>query len=289
MFRRTFDALRQPRYIALTAVMVLVALGCIGAGTWQIARFELKVHENDALRANDHAAAVPVGSVLPLVGKPAPSADAIRLRTVTATGSYDTAAQRFVRLRSLGSHQGYFVLTPLRTGAGVLLVVRGFVAQLPNGNPPASVAAPPSGRVTVHGRVQAAETHDDQPAGIPADQLQSINPVDQAARLRAPVYDGYVTLEAGSPGTNGVIAIPPPGLSNPAGGAVEPQHFAYIIQWYLFALLALAAPVVMARSEQREQRRDEDAAQTDPAQQPEQPVVLDRAAKLADRYGRAVR
>jgi cytochrome oxidase assembly protein ShyY1 len=302
VLRQTLRALRQPRYVALSVAMVVVAVGCIAAGTWQIARFDQKVRENDALRANDHAAAVAVGDVLPLVGAGSPDADSIRLRTVTATGRYDVPAQRFVRLRNVGGHEGFYVLTPLHTSGGVLLVVRGFVAQQSSGNPPASVTAPPSGSVTLHGRVQAAESGADQPAGIPAGQLRTVNPASQAARLGAPVYDGYITLVAGTPGTSGLTAIPAPSLSNPAGGAVEPQHFAYIIQWYLFALLALAAPVVMARAEQRERRRDDGVVSVEPADvvaqgEPATPEPASaeqtdrdrRAAKLADRYGRAVR
>jgi cytochrome oxidase assembly protein ShyY1 len=294
VFRRTLATVRQPRYVALSVTMIVVALGCIAAGTWQIARFEQKVHENDALRANAHAPAAVVDRVLPLVGATAPSADAVRFRAVTATGRFEAAAQRFVRLRSVGGREGFYVLTPLRTSAAVLLVVRGFVAQQSDGGPPPSVAPPPAGAVTVRGRAQAGESGTAEPAGIPAGQLRTINPADQAGRLGGPVYNGYVTLDAGASGTRGLTAIPAPSLSNPAGGAVEPQHFAYIIQWYLFALLALAAPVVMARAEQREQHQDDqahadiatDAVPTDHAEQTESER---RAAKLADRYGRTAR
>ena len=127
--------LRQPRYAALSALMAVVALACIGAGTWQIVRFEQKVHANDALTAAAHKPAVPVAQVLPLVGAPAPAADAVRFRTVIATGRYDPAHQGLVRLRSVNGVQGYYVLTPLRTTRATLLVVRGFVAQRGDGSP----------------------------------------------------------------------------------------------------------------------------------------------------------
>src|SRR6185436_4318639 len=65
----------------------------------------------------------------------------------------------------------------------------------------------------------------------------SINASEQSSRLGEQVYDGYVELSAGQPGTSGLVAIPEPDLSNPAGGAAEPQHLAYVIQWYLFAAL----------------------------------------------------
>jgi cytochrome oxidase assembly protein ShyY1 len=291
VLRTTLATLRQPRYAALSAVMVLVAIGCVGAGTWQIVRFDDKVRANDALTGNAHDAPVAVRDLLPVVGRGrAPGVDDIRYRTVTATGRYDAAHQALVRLQTVNDRQGYYVLTPLTTTSGTeLLVVRGFVAERSQGSPPASIAAPPTGLVTVRARAQPGETRHDSPGGLPADQLVSINPVDQAARLRAPVYDGYAELEKGQPGAAGLTAAPAPDLSNPAGGAVEPQHFAYIIQWYLFAVLALAAPLAMARAERREQQA---GADPDPDEAPAATHEVSdderRAAKLADRYGRPV-
>jgi hypothetical protein len=84
-------------------------------------------------------------------------------------------------------------------------------------------------------------------------------------------------LTSGQPGTSGVTVLPDPDLSNPAGGAYEWQHFAYIIQWYLFALLALAAPFAISRTEVR------DAQQRflgiDPASEE---LGLERGAEHAD-------
>lgn len=306
--RANLRALREPRYAALSALMAVVALACIGAGTWQIIRFEQKVHANDVLTANAHAAPAPVGDVLPLTTQPAPSTDAVRYRPVTASGHYDPAHQGLVRLRSVNGTNGFYVLTPLVTKHAVLLVARGFVAQQADGSPPAKVAAPPAGTVSVSGRVQTGESQADLPSGIPAGQLRSINPSDQAQRLRRPVYNGSIELLAGQPGTHGLTPIPAPGLSNPAGGAIEPQHFAYIIQWYLFAMLAVAAPFAMMRADRRERHRTDEheliprAADAEPEMpatpqdvtRPEPPVMAQlseaerRAAKLADRYGRPV-
>ena len=85
------------------------------------------------------------------------------------------------------------------------------------------------------------------------------------------------------PRASGLTTIPDPDLSNPAGGAVEPQHAAYVIQWYLFALLALAAAPVMARAESRHPEPEVDID--------EQPVRDEartaHAARMIDRYGGA--
>ena len=292
--------LRQPRYARFFAVMLVVAIVCIGAGTWQILRFDEKVHDNDALTRNARIAAAPVASVLPLVGSPAPSRDAVRYRTVTATGTYRADEQVLVRLRSIaggdddsndsGGKQGFYVLTPFATEKAMLLVVRGFVAAQPDGDAPATVTAPPRATVTVRARVETAESGTERPKGIPAGQVSKISPTAQAARLGTSVYNGYVELLARQPGTAGLTALPAPDLSNPAGGAVEPQHFAYIIQWYLFAALALAAPFAMARAERREheQDRDDEDPFARPAPVAPEPISDDerRAAKIADRYGR---
>jgi cytochrome oxidase assembly protein ShyY1 len=285
--------LRQPRYATLSALMLIVAIGCVGAGTWQIARFQEKLHANDALRANAHVRPVAVGQVLPLVGTGrGPSEDGVEFRAVTVTGRYDAAAETLVRSRTVGERTGFLVLTPLRASAGTLLVVRGFIAQPTNGTVPAP-PAPPTGGVTVIARVHTPESRHDAAAQLTGHQVESINPREQAARLGGAVYNGYAELEAHQPGSRGLTAMPSPDLSNPAGGALEPQHFAYVVQWYLFAALALAAPFAMARAETRTRRTgdideladDDDGAAPTPDARPSADEL--RAAKLVDRYGHA--
>jgi cytochrome oxidase assembly protein ShyY1 len=282
--------LRQPRYAALGAVMLIIAIACVAAGTWQIARFDQKVHENDALRANARQPAVPVGQLLPLVhAGPPPGRSHVEFRTVTATGTYDVSGQSLVRTRTLGDTVGYLVLTPLRTGHGTLLVARGFLQQTSSGRAP-QPHAPPAGVVTVRARAHTPETRNDAAAQLTQHQVESINPTQQAARLGGAFYNGYVELTAGQPGARGLTPFGSPNLSNPAGGALEPQHFAYIIQWYLFAALALAAPIVMARAETKMRPTEEiDTVRNTPELAPSvKPSAGDlRQAKLADRYGHA--
>ena len=273
------QTLRQPRYVALSAVMLLVATICIGLGTWQISRLASKHGANNELRHNDHAFVARVGDVLPIYGlRPPPRADDIQFRRVTVAGTYEASGQGLVRQRSVGDDVGYLVLTPLRTSTATVLVVRGFISS---GGLTAGITAPPppSGPQTIVGRVMPAETASDKAAQLPAGQINSINAGEQSSRLDAQVYNGYVELSAGQPGTQGLVAIPEPDLSNPAGGAGELQHLAYVIQWFLFAALALAAPIVMARAERRRISSElDDEAPITPADA--------KAARLADRYGR---
>ncbi len=287
--------LRQPRYAALGALMLLVAIVCVAAGTWQIARFEQKRHQNDHIRTNAKAPTAAVRDVLPIVGRGAAPADrAVEYRSVRVRGSYDAVGQTLVRSRTVGDETGFLVVTPLHMAGATLLVVRGFEPQPASGGVP-SPAAAPGGVITITARVRGPESRSDGARHLNGGQVESINPREQAQRIGGGLYNGYVELEARQPGTAGLRALPRPDLSNPAGGALEPQHFAYVIQWYLFAALALAAPVVMARSETRQRRRgefDAEPARTVPEREStvDEPTLEDlRAAKLADRYGRTVR
>lgn len=269
-------ALRSPRYLPLTLLMLVIASLCVLAGTWQISRFEAKRAANGDLRANAATSPRPVATVLPLIGQPPANTDAVEFRPVVATGRYDQAAQVLVRKRQVNSANGYFVLTPLRTPGATILVVRGFITDV--GKP---VAPAPSGPVTVRGRAFPPETGPDNYGQLHNGQVETINPSQAATRLRTPVYDGYLQLDGGQPGTAGLTAIPGPDLSNPAGGAVEPQHLAYIGQWYLFAALALAAPLVIIRTDRKRAIEDAAARTTDL-----QPAAQTAEYRLAQRYGR---
>ena len=277
-------ALRQPRYATLTALMVLVASVCALLGVWQLSRLDGKHRTNIDLRHNAKAVAVPVAELLrPAGAEPSPSRVDAQFRRVTATGTYDGAHQSLLRNQTVDGVTGYLVVTPLRTDDSTLLVVRGFVT-----GPSSTITAPaaPGGRMAITGRVWPTAAEPDRGAGLPRGQVESINAVDQAKRLGTAVLDGYAELLEGQPGGAGLTTIPPPDLSNPAGGVPELQHLAYVIQWFLFAALALAAPVVMVRAETGDPTRQlDDEDEPEPAHERTADEAR-AAAMLADRYGR---
>ena len=65
-----FTILRQPRYLGLCALMVLLAVGCSIAGTWQIFRFEQKHSANHHLRSDAHDTPIPVSQALGPASQP---------------------------------------------------------------------------------------------------------------------------------------------------------------------------------------------------------------------------
>ena len=229
------------RFLALLAVGLIVATGCTAAGIWQIKRFNEKRHANAELRHNDAQAAVALDGLL-AVGRPA--GDDLRFRTVVATGRYDVAGQVLVRQQEVNQQPGFFVLTPLLTPRGsVLLVVRGFVPFTEAATDTPTIPTPPAGVTTVTGRVYASDSGG-LGTGLPRAQIDRIDVPAFGARLGVPTYGGYVELVSADPSDPRLAPLPPPDMSNPAGGAFTAQHLAYVVQWFLFALLALAAAPV---------------------------------------------
>lgn len=281
------SVLRQRRYATLGASMLLIAAACVLLGVWQLARLSNKHDTNIALRHNAHAAPVPIGTLLHPIGTGLPpSRTDVQFRQATASGTYDGHHQSLLRNQTINGDNGFLVVTPLQLDGGdaTLLVVRGFITGQ---SATVTAPAPPTGPVTVTVRLWPASITPDKAAELSRGQVESINAAEQARRLDATVLDGYGNLLPGQTGTSGLVAIPPPDLSNPAGGVPELQHLAYVIQWFLFAALALAAPLAMARAEaghptgELDDEADDDASPPTPEQA--------RAARLADRYGRTRR
>ncbi|HJQ00943.1 MAG TPA: SURF1 family protein [Jatrophihabitans sp.] len=254
--------LRQPRYLGLFGLMLVLAIVCGIAGTWQIYRFEQKRTANHHLRADNRDVPVDIGTALGPAASPTSTGRAEKFRPVTATGSYLAANETLLRGQTVDGDVGYLVLTPLRTEHGVLLVARGFVPETGAAKSSPPVAPAPTGSLTVTARLEPADSRPDKFGQLPGRQVDSVNAEQQASRIGSPVWPGYAELLAGQPGTAGLRVIPGPDMSNPAGGAVEPQHAAYVVQWYLFGLLALAAPFILAAAEQRRDEESEPAKPT---------------------------
>lgn len=320
MFRALVWTLRQRRYAALAVAGLVFALVCVGMGTFEVHRYHQKQQDNSALRANAHAPVTPLTtSLVPLTaGGNAPGADAIRYRHVRVDGRYLPDREQYVANQTQRGRQGFYVLTPLRSGTATVLVVRGFVAVANDEARPLDVPAPPTGVVHLNGWLQTPQSSSDQFGRLGHGEIMSINPGEQAGRLGTPVYQASVTLTAHQSGTAGLATVPLPDLGNPSGGAAEWQLLSYVIQWYAFAVLALLMPFLVSRAEVRDARRrflglDEGARQFDVddrapdiaapeatggqlvarghgevARRAQVAQRVERAARLADRYGRSL-
>lgn len=255
-----FVLTRQWVFLTLMALALIPAM--IELGFWQYHRHEHRVAQNQLIEANLRAKPVPMTEVTS-PGHRVPRADF--WRAVTATGTYDTAHEVVVRMRTDNDDKvGFHVLTPLVLSDGrVVLVNRGWVpgGDDPRAYPPVPTA--PTGEVTVTGRLKADETSGGSGIkdrkGLPDRQVMLINSAQQAKYLGRTVLGGYLELTAPAPSDGS-----PEPIADPDHDSIGP-HMAYAVQWWLFAAAVPVGWVVLVRREKRE--RQEEAARAEASRQ----------------------
>jgi cytochrome oxidase assembly protein ShyY1 len=256
--RGVYRFLLTRQWVILTLVAILLVPTMIRLGIWQMHRYETRSDRNRMVSRALAAEPVPVER-LTSPGHTVARTD--KYRRVTATGAFDTAHEVVVRRRvNADGAVGFHVLTPfVLTDGKVVLVNRGWIPADSGAQTTfPKVPAPPSGRVTVTGRLMADETT--AASGIkdikdlPDRQIMLIDSGEQAQRLDAEVLGGYVAQTAPEPkgGT-------PEQLSDP-GKEDAPLNYAYMIQWWLFAAGVPVGWWILVRRERRD--REEAATRT---------------------------
>ncbi|WP_030849683.1 SURF1 family protein [Streptomyces sp. NRRL F-4474] len=250
------------QWVSLTLIALVLIPVMIKLGFWQYHRHVHRVAQNQLIEANLRAKPVPVTEVTS-PGHKVPRADF--WRAVTATGTYDSAREVVVRMRTSNDDKvGFHVLTPLVLADGrVVLVDRGWV---PGGGDPRAyppVPAPPAGEVTVTGRLKADETSGGSGIkdrkGLPDRQVMLINSEQQAESLGRPVLGGYLELTDPAPAEGS-----PETVADPDHDSIG-AHMAYAVQWWLFASAVPVGWLVLVRREKRD--REEAAARAEAAEQ----------------------
>ncbi|MFG1680557.1 SURF1 family protein [Nonomuraea sp. NPDC049269] len=247
--------LLTPRWIALHIVVLLVIPAFVFLGRWQFGRFEERSANSTQVTANLAADPVPVES---LVSQGLKESD--RFRAVTASGSYDAAHALVVRRRPQEGQLGFYVLTPLVTGPGkAVLVNRGWVKAGATADAPPEVPPPPTGQVTVTGRLRLSETEETagikDRAGLPAGQVLLIDTGKIGKALPYQLVGGYVDLMKQQP-ESAAAPVPVPAPDVGAGGGL---NLAYGVQWWLFIGVAVGGWFLLIRREVADRKAEEDA------------------------------
>lgn len=250
------DAPSRPRS---SAVLVALAVGAalafsafVALGTWQLYRLQWKEALIERVEQRVRAAPVPAPGVDRWPGL---TAEADEYRRVRVTGRFlHELATRTLAATELGS--GYWLLTPLRTEQGhIVLVNRGFVpagSRETQGQQDNAESA----LVTVTGLLRVSEPgggflrKNDPAAGRwYSRDVQAI----AAARGLHRVAPYFIDAEASadSADTN-VSGRPVAGLTVVT---FHNNHLVYAITWYALALMVLGAALWVAREERRMRRR----------------------------------
>lgn len=214
----------------------------VGLGTWQLQRRVWKLDLIERVDARVHAEPV---APPPPAEWPSLSAAEHEYRRVRLAGIFDHERETLVQASTvLGS--GFWVLTPLRTADGlVVLVNRGFVPSEQRDRS-ARASSEPQGRVGVTGLLRLSE-----PDGAllrpnrPAENRWATRDVAgiAAARGLSGAAPYFVDAEATPPGQVPVGGLTVIDFPN--------HHLVYALTWYGLAVLVVVAARLVWREERR--------------------------------------
>ena len=188
-------------------------------------------------------------------------------RQASATGTFETDRQVYVRLRQDNDgNPAAEVLVPFRLDDGSVIVLdRGYTPDddVRQGR---AAAPPPTGRVTVTGRVQPDQPDPSHRAPIRDGALTEVYGIEPATIAGAgePVRDGFLELVDGSPGVLVAVDVPQ---------SDEGPFLSYAWQWSAFGVMALLALGYFAFREYTDPRDESAEPEQEEEQAPEQEPV----------------
>lgn len=247
----------SPKWLGFHALTWLVLIPAfIGLGQWQRDLWKDHDRSQGVVLSALAASPVPLDSVDPhghLVGQDQ------QWKMVSATGRYDTAHQFMVRNRSQNEQPGWYVVTPLVMADGTaVLVNQGWVTEATTGGATTLPPFPPvpPGTVTVNGSLQPDETTAttrirDDIASLPTNEIALITATDHlASRVPYPLRDGSIRLTSSVPANTGPTAAAP--VPNPTYD--NTMYIAYMIQWWVFAVVMPVTWLLLIRREAGDRR-----------------------------------
>ncbi|MBM9837925.1 SURF1 family protein [Rhodococcus hoagii] len=244
MRRLTF--LLRPGWLALAAVVAGFAFMCFTVlAPWQLGKNTRTEQRNGLLEQSLNAESVSIDTLLD-GGGPTENDE---WRRVLVTGTYVPDSDLLVRLRSVEDKPAFEVLTPLRMSDGdTLLVNRGYVRP-EQGTQAPPIPAPPTGEVTVEGRIRMSEGT--VPGKEPINeagtrQVYYIDSGQIGQFIGTDLVTGYLQLDDAQPGGLGTIPLP----QIDAG-----PYLSYGLQWLAFGIMAPLGLAYFVRAELRERRK----------------------------------
>ncbi len=254
--------LRQRRWLGFTAFAVAVLALCVVLARWQWGRYQERLAQNERLDAALAAPAVPVELLLdarPSTPSTPGLPPELEWREVVAIGTFDAASERAVRRRPLDGRNGFWIVTPLVTESGVLLVNRGWAPAGSDATAAPDVPAPPLGVVRVTGRLRPAEVTpptEEPPAG----QAWAADPAGLVLPPSTPRYNAYAELRSSEPEADAGLTM----LSDPGHRGLN--NLVYSVQWLIFGAVALIGWWRLVRVESRRDAGTDRAPAAAPAQ-----------------------
>ena len=229
----------------LGALIVVLALGLVALGFWQLSRLAQRRAQNAVITAR--LAAPPVDL------NPAPPAGLPEYQPVRLRGTYDFSHEVVLRNRAHLDAPGVHVLTPLRlTGSDqAVLVDRGWIPYQQAAPEDRSAYQWPAGEVSLDGLVRPAQQREsgflpvDQPLSAERPRLDAWFRVDLPriqAQVPYPLLPYFVEAAAGADPQRLPISGGELDLSNG-------PHLGYALQWFAFAVILVVGSLALWRQQ----------------------------------------
>jgi cytochrome oxidase assembly protein ShyY1 len=222
--------LLSPKMIGLHAFTILLVVVMVNLAFWQLHRHDERVTFNEAVRSRSLEAPRGVEELLALDAEP----KNLEWYLLSATGRYLRDEDLLLVNLSQDGRAGVDPLGALQLDDGRILIVnRGFI-PLSEAVPP-----PPSGKVSVVGRVRASNERRRGELTDPATgELREVQRIDLdriAQQMPGAVIPVYIDLLQSEPADSPTLSrIAEPTLT------LGP-HLSYTVQWFVFSACALAA------------------------------------------------
>jgi cytochrome oxidase assembly protein ShyY1 len=223
--------LLTPRWLGLVALTAVAAFVMVLLGRWQWSRYELRSEINARIDASTTATPVPLTPGIKEWSRAA------------VTGEYDPKLEVLVRNRTVHGRVGYEILTPLILADGsAVLVDRGWVEPDPKGpTVTPAVPAPPTGQVTINGRVRFTESDPKLELRDGHWEARRIGVQQIAAKVPYKLAEVYLLAD------DEVTDLVPV----PSQRENDWLNLGYAFQWWLFATGSFVALAWLARRDIR--------------------------------------
>jgi len=230
-----FKNLTKPRWIALTAFLLIMIYLFIRLSDWQFDRYNTRIQNNEITTTALNSEPIKLTDLSQV-------SELKDWQKVSLKGEFMDSDAKLLRRQYLESSLGFWVITPLKLDNDqVILVNRGWIPIAESSTSQQEIPSSPQGDVTIIGYVQTLKDTRSEPEDLPLNQINYLNSTNFSSQ---PLSTNFLQLASMSPMDNQVAIIPLPELSNG-------PHFSYAIQWILFALMLPIGWYVLLKNENK--------------------------------------
>jgi len=230
-----FKNLTKPRWIALTAFLLIMIYLFIRLSDWQFDRYNTRIQNNEITTTALSSEPINLTDLSQV-------SDLKDWQKVSIKGEFVNSDAKLLRRQYLESSLGFWVITPLKLDNDqVILVNRGWIPIAESSTSQQEIPSSQQGDVTIIGYVQTLKDTRREPEDLPLNQINYLNSTNFSSQH---LSTKYLQLASMTPMDNQVAIIPLPELSNG-------PHFSYAIQWILFALMLPIGWYVLLKNENK--------------------------------------